>query len=184
MTVTPMLDFALIYIRSAASCVIGAALLLMLAHTADGVEFAGNVLRGVERLHVVVEGVPSKFKRYGLNVEQLRRQTEHRLSAYGIEVLSQDAAFKDMSAGQLHIQLNANENAYAFYFYGISVKLKRKLPLGPDGESFTSETVWSAGRSGVINPSDLKNVYGFVDEILGQFIQEHDRQNVPSHTAL
>lgn len=89
----------------------------------------------------------------------------------------------DKTAGQLRIQLNANEDALAFYFYAVSVQLRRKLPLDPDGASFTSEKVWSAGRSGVINPSDLNDVYGFVDEILGQFMREHDRQNASSHAA-
>ena len=170
--------------RIAVLRLVAMSLLLSLANSAHGVDFTGNVLRGVDRLHVAVEGVAGKFERYGLTVAQLRQQTEHRLAAYGIEVVSQEAALKDKTAGQLRIQLNANEDAHAFYFYGISVQLRRKLPLDDSGASFTSETVWSKGRNGVINPSDMQDVYGYVDEILGQFIQEHDRQNIASHATL
>ena len=170
--------------RNAVLRCVASTLLLLLASNAYGVEFTGNVLRGVDRLHVAVEGIAGKLERYGLTVAQLRQQTEHRLAAYGIEVIGREAALKDKTAGQLRIQLNANEDAYAFYFYGISVELRRKLPLDDSGASFTSETVWSKGRNGVINPSDMKDIYDYVDEILGQFIEEHDRQNVASHATL
>lgn len=159
-------------------------LLLTLASYAHGVEFTGNVLRGVDRLHVEIEGIAGKLERYGLTAAQLRQQTERRLAAYGIEIIDRTTALKDETAGQLRIKLNANEDAHAFFFYGISVQLRRKLPFDDSGSSFTSETVWSKGRNGVINPSDLKDVYGYVNEILGQFIEEHDRQNVASHATL
>jgi hypothetical protein len=162
---------------------LAAGLVLVIAAGVEAGSFSGAALRGVDRVTVAVVGIPAKFERYGLTAGELRKQTEDRLSAHGIEILSEAAALKDKQAGQIQIKLYTNEDSFAFYSYKISVQFQRKLPLDPDGESFVAETVWSDGRNGVINPSDLKNVYGYVGEILEKFTIEHGRQNVPAHAA-
>ncbi len=57
------------------------ALLLAMACTAHGSEFTGNVLRGMDRLHVEIKGVSGKFERFGLNAQRLRKQTEQRMES-------------------------------------------------------------------------------------------------------
>ena len=166
-------------VKILATCIVA-----MLAVGAHAGTFSAKVLLGVDRLYVAVDGIPAKFERNGLTAGELRKRTEDRLSAYGIEIVSEAVAVKDNQAAQLLIKLNANEDASALVFYRVSVQLKRKLPLDATGQSFISETVWSDGRSGVIDPFNLGNVYGYVGEILEKFIAAHGRHNVPSRAAL
>ena len=166
-------------VKILATCIVA-----MLAVGAHAGTFSAKVLRGVDRLYVAVDGISVKCERNGLTARKLRKRTEDRLSAYGIEIVSEAVAVNDKQAAQLHIKLNANEDTSALYFYRVSVQLNRKLPLDATGQSYISETGWSDGRSGVIDPFNLANVYGYVDEILERFIAEHGRHNVPSRAAL
>ena len=155
--------------------------LLGMSGSTGTAEFSSNILRGIHRLHLSIEGIPAKFKRYGLIEDELRRQAETRLSSHGIEVIGLDAARDDHRAGQMRIKLSANEDSFAFYLYGLSVQVKRKIPLDADGISFTSQLIWYKGRNGVVKPSELKAVYAWVDTIMDAFIAErraHNRQSL------
>jgi hypothetical protein len=158
---------------------LGLALALFVAGPA-GAEtepFSAGVLGGVARLHVAVEGVPDDFARYGLTADELARRARLRLDHYGIEVVDRATALADPAASELRIKLNANEDPYAFYFYRIGIELRRKRAITGTAAGFVPEIVWSEGQSGVINPSDLPRMYGFVDALLDKFIATHDRQN-------
>lgn len=146
--------------------------------------FDAGTLRGVQRVQVTVDGIPRDFERYGLTARQVRRNAEDRLNAYGIEVIDAATALSDKSASQITIRLHANHDTYANYSYRVALLLKRKLPLDASGQSFVSKVVWSQGRSGLLNPSDLPRIYGDVDLILDQFITDHGSDNPGAQTAL
>lgn len=136
--------------------------------------FPGAALRGIERVHVDVTGVHPDFERYGLTAAELREKAAAQLAAAGLRVVgpSDDAGEGD---ARVLIRLNANRDQYAFYFYGVSVQIHRPLALG--GGAHTAQAVWSDGRHGVINPSDWRRVYGYVETLVADFLDEHGRQN-------
>lgn len=139
--------------------------------------FSAKLLEGVRRVAVDVKGIHPDFVRYGLEAETLREKVAARLDAAGLPVVDAETALQSPGAGQLVVELVTNKDQYAFYFYAVSVKLNRKLPLTADGGSFAATEVWSKGQHGVLNPSDLKAVYGFVDKLVDQFLDAHGRDN-------
>ncbi|MCB1749415.1 MAG: hypothetical protein H6977_14360 [Gammaproteobacteria bacterium] len=144
-------------------------------HAAD--TFSANALAGVGRVQVEVEGVANDFARYGLTPDELRRRVEARLAAYGLPVVDAAGARSHADAAQLLVKLTTNRDQYSMYFYAISLRLKRKVPLDASGTSFAAQEVWSEGQHGILNPSDLKAIYGYVDTLLDAFITAHGRDN-------
>ena len=63
------------------------------------------------------------------------------------------------------------------------MQVRRKLALGGDGHGFVSQRVWSRGQNGVINPSDLPNLYGYTDTLIAGFIAAVGVDNGAARTA-
>ena len=133
-------------------------------------DFAAGALRGLPRVQVVIDGVAPSFARYGLTVTELHRRVAAQLVAAGIALADANAAQKDIDVAQVRIKLTTVEAVYSLYSYAVAVQVRRKLALGGDGHGFVSQQVWSRGQNGVINPSDLPNVYGYVDAVLAALI--------------
>lgn len=172
-------------IRAWPACVL--ALIIALSHSvtyADSGNFSDSALRGVKRLQVRVEGIPAQFERYGLTASELQTNTEKRLAAYGLQVLDATTALADKTASQFFIKLYANQDTYSNYSCRVAVTVKRKLPLDPQGNAFVSEPVWSNSQNGLLNPSDLTRVYGYVDTIVSQFITDHGLHNSNSQAVV
>jgi hypothetical protein len=142
---------------------------------ADG--FSANTLAGVGRVQVDVEGIPADFSRYGLTAEEMRQRVEARLVAYGLAVVDAAGARSHADAAQLLVKLDTNRDQYSMYFYAVSLRLKRKVPLDTSGTSWAASEVWSEGQHGILNPSDLKRVYGYVDGLVDTFLAAYGRDN-------
>ena len=74
-------------VKILATCIVA-----MMAVGAHAGTFSAKVLRGIDRLYVAVDGISVKFERNGLTAGELRKRTEDRLSAYGIEIVSEAVA--------------------------------------------------------------------------------------------
>ena len=140
-------------------------------------EFAAHALRGMQRVNVAVDGVNADFARYGLSAAELRRHVEERLSAAGLETADDASAQSDARVGQLRVKLTAVESSYGYYSYAVALQARRKIPLSAEG-GFVSQNVWQNGQSGISNPSDLRKIYGVVDELLTGFLSVHGSDNV------
>jgi hypothetical protein len=140
-------------------------------------QFSSHALRGMHRMNVAVEGVPTDFARYGLTANELRKQVEDRLTAAGLQVADDAAAQNDPAVGQLRVKLTAVTSTYGYYSYSVALQARRKIPLSADG-GFVSQKVWSDGRSGVSNPNELRKIYPVVDELLSGFIGAQGSDNV------
>ena len=144
---------------------------------AADVPFENQALRGVAEVTIAIEGIEADFERYGLTASELRERVEARLRDYGLPVIDAATAREKPGAAQLLVRVRTNRDQYMMYFYAVSVRLMRKVPLDTTGTSFTAGEVWSEGQHGILNPSDLKSIYGYVDTLLGQFIGAHARDN-------
>ncbi len=170
-------------LRFSALCLLaGTAMLLAGACFAADPGFSAGALRGVARVEVHVEGVPDDFARYGLQAAELRQRVRDRLTGVGLTVL-EDAAAADDDASRLTVRLHTNQDPYGLYSYSLALRLARKLPLPAGSGAFISDTVWSQGRNGVINPTDLRRMYGYVDELLDAFLAAHGRDNTAVSTT-
>lgn len=154
------------------------ALLFVVGARAGENAFTAHALRGVQRVTIAVEGIPTDGPRYGLTAAELEERAAAQLSAAGLEVIDTATAVREPGASQLRLRLTANLNPYAIYHYALSVRLERKLPLDPSGTSFIAETVWSEGQSGVLNPSDLPRLYAVAAGLTATFLAAHGQQNV------
>jgi|GEM_PF-3334828 hypothetical protein len=172
--------------RVAANFVCAALLMCATNLIADDNSFQAGALRGVTRVTIKVEGIAAKFERYGLTEAKVTQQLNTRLTDYGLDIVDLNTASSDPGSSQLLIKLYANQDSFAFYSYSLSVKLNRKIPLSADGTAFVSQTVWSKGQSGVLNPSDLPRLYDSLDTLVSHLLNEHGRDNAgvqatPSH---
>ncbi len=148
-----------------------------LAQHAFAEPFAADVLRGMQRINVAVEGVNPDFARYGLSAEEMRRRVEDKLSAAGLQVADDAAAQSDATVSQLRVKLTAVESSYGFYSYAVALQAKRKIPLSAEG-GFVAQNVWSNGQSGISNPSDLRKIYPVLDELVAGFLSALGSDNV------
>lgn len=145
--------------------------------------FSALALRGVAAVTVSVEGVRRDYARYGLTADELQARLTSRLAAAGIEVISETAANTDPRASQLRALVTAYEGSYSLISYRVAIELQRKLPLDASGQSFVAQTVWSQGRGGILNPSDLTRIYGYADELLDHFVADYGTQNGSTTTG-
>ncbi|MEX2479261.1 MAG: hypothetical protein WD928_00225 [Gammaproteobacteria bacterium] len=143
-----------------------------------------NALAGIEGVQVAVVGIHPDFARYGLDADEMRRRVEARLADYGLTVEASAADTTDRKIGRLEVRLITNKDQFAFYHYAVSVKLERRIPLDEQNHAYGVQSAWSEGRHGILNPSDLGTIYGYVDELLGQFITAHDKDNAARRAAM
>ncbi len=140
--------------------------------------FGAQALRGVTAITVTVEGVDRNYSRYGLTADELKTRMESQLTAAGLRVINVNDAASDPQASQLLAHVTAYEGSYSLISYRIGIELKRKLPLDASGQNYIAQSVWSDGRSGILNPSDLPRLYGFATELLQHFIAAYGTSNV------
>lgn len=152
-------------------------LMLLVVPATNAQQFADHALRGMHRVNVAVDGVNADFARYGLSAAELRQHVEEKLAAAGLEAADDASAQSDATVGQLRVKLTAVESSYGFYSYAVSLQARRKIPLSADG-GFVSQNVWSNGQSGISNPTELRKIYGVVDELLAGFLSVHGSDNV------
>ena len=152
-------------------------LLALMTSASHAQQFADHALRGMRRINVAVEGVNADFARYGLSADEMRRHVEEKLTAAGLEAADDASAQSDAAVGQLRVKLTAVESSYGFYSYAVALQARRKIPLSAEG-GFVSQQVWTNGQSGISNPSELRKIYGVVDELLAGFISTHGSDNV------
>jgi hypothetical protein len=156
---------------------LSALFLLTPAQAAAADNFSTQALRGVDRILIAVDGISPNFARYGLTATEMEARIATRLGATGIAVVAKTDAEADPAASQLRVALTAHENLYGLFSYRVAVEIQRKVPLDREGSSYVAQTVWSAGHSGLLNPSDLNRIYGSVDQLLDQLINAHGAQN-------
>lgn len=170
-------------------CTVPFLLLILLAttaltsHAADDA-FGASPLAGVASVQVAVSGVPDEFARYGLTASEMHERVTAQLSRYGLPVVDAAQAAREPDAARLDVRFDANRNPYAFYHYGISLRLLRKLPLGEAAAGFVATEVWSAGQHGIIEPADMKPIYGYLDALVERFVAAHGRDNPGNATAM
>ncbi len=134
-------------------------------------------LNGLRAVALQIEGIQRDFTRFGLNADTILATTTKVLSDNGINVVDLDFAKSHPDAALMRIKLNANENQYRFYMYGISIELKQKLSLNNPAGGFISATIWRQGKTGVIMPTDLRQINDRIAELLAQFIDDYRSQN-------
>jgi len=151
---------------------------------ADDDAFGASPLAGVASVQVAVSGVPDDFARYGLTAAEMRGRVVAHLSRYGLPVIDAAQATREPHAARLDVRFDANRNPYAFYHYGISLRLLRKLPLGEAAAGFVATEVWSTGQHGIIEPADMKPIYGYLDTLVERFVAAHGHDNPGKPTAM
>ena len=147
-------------------------------------EFAAGTLRGLHRVQVVIEGIAPDFERYGLSAAELRHRVEAQLTAAGIVVANESTAQSEADVGQVRVKLNTVEAVYSLYSYAVTVQVRRKLALGGDGHGYISQPVWTRGQNGVLNPSDLPQVYGFSEALIAMLVLAHGSDNGAAHATV
>ncbi len=152
------------------------ALPLAAADTRAAVLSDGKALAGITHVQLDVSGIPDEFARFGLTADEMNAKVRLKLTAEGLQ-MAQAGSPPAATSGTLSVSLHANEMQYGFYSYAVSVGFERKVPITPDGNSYIAHEVWRQGQHGVINPSDLKAIYGFAETLVDDFLKQHSKDN-------
>jgi len=152
------------------------ALSLAAADTRAAVLPDGKALAGITHVQLDISGIPDEFARFGLTADEMSAKVRLKLIAAGLH-MAQAGSPPAAASGTLRVSLYANEMQYGFYSYAVSVGFERKVPISPDGNSYIAHEVWRQGQHGVINPSDLKAIYGFAETLVGDFLKQHSKDN-------
>ncbi|MGR8918742.1 MAG: hypothetical protein ACU85V_03915 [Gammaproteobacteria bacterium] len=138
----------------------------------------GGSLRGLERVYLSVEGVERSFERYGLTADALHASVAARLRAGGIDVVENAGA-----ADHIGIVLRTNQEATGLRPYGLSLEVRRGVPLQGAG-TWRPDAVWSRGRNGILNPSDLGRITDYAAALVDEFLAAHGRANASARASL
>lgn len=157
--------------------VLGLLVLLASAGVQAADNFGANALRGVSAIAVSAEGVARDYARYGLTAQELAERVAAQLAAAGLPVIATGATTDNPRASDLRVLVTAYEASYALVSYRIALELQRRLPLDDSGQSYVLQRVWSQGRSGLLNPSDLKRLYDDAAELGRHFIADFGAHN-------
>ncbi len=146
-------------------------------------DYSYLALKGVRAMTVRFQGFYGDFERYGVEETRLRETVERRLRDSGLSVLNAGEAIRDPGAALMHVNMHVNYSTYGYYSYAVSMKIKQKIALAGGPESFVTETVWSRGTGGLVDPLELRRVNGEIAGLVEQFLAEHRAQNSAASTA-
>jgi hypothetical protein len=113
----------------------------------------------------------------------LKTQVEQRLQAAGLKVVSPAEAQSMPGAALLEIGLNTVESTYYYYSYSTTLRVRQKIPLAGRQGAFLPVTAWSDGQTGIVLPSNLNTINGYVLNYVDRFISDYRAQNPAADSA-
>lgn len=139
-------------------------------------DFSFMTLNGLSTVAVLVKGIHRDFERYGLESDVVKSSVEAKLKENRIAVVGLDDAKHLPNASLIEIKLTTNEDRTRLYFYGLSLAVEHKVPIN-DAGGFVSRRIWSRGKTGLVDPSDLGRMNGHIADLLALFLQDYHDQN-------
>lgn len=149
----------------------------------DLTEYTKETLLDLQGVFVIVETVKPDAEADGLNVAELQRQVESKLSRAGIKVLTHDEWRSTPGRPWLYVSVNTIK-FLASYFFSLDVQLKQEVNLSRSGSISTSASTWELGSLGMTVVSDLPTrIQHAVDGYVQRFIEDYAEANNPQHES-
>ncbi len=147
----------------------------------DLTEYTKETLQDLQGVFVIVETLKSDAEEDGLNVAELQREVESKLSRAGIKVLTHDEWRSTPGRPWLYVSVNTIK-FLASYFFSLDVQLKQEVNLSRSGSISTSASTWELGSLGMTLISDLRTrvhhaVNGYVQRFIDDCAEANDPQS-------
>lgn len=150
------------------------------AHAFITDSFSRGSLRGIETITVTVDPPPQyiydDLRVRGITAEKVQEEISERLRAAGFNVVGYTEALEIPEAALLSLRIRLVRSSKGVYSYGLYLSANRKVLIGDD-TSFESVRVWSDFKVGGTSISFLREIEGYVYELVDRFILEHQAQN-------
>ena len=140
-------------------------------------ELTRPTLRGFQGVHVVVEPLSPTIEKDGLSTNQLQKDTESKLQAAGIKVLSKEEFLKTAGKPYLYVNVNISvlRTQITRYIFYIRVEFNQDVSLGRSPMVVPAVT-WSAGGWGI--DFSLENIRDVVKGQVDKFINAYSTANL------
>ena len=136
-----------------------------------------GLLRGLKKLGVVIESLPSQFGQRELHQARLKAQVQERLRQAGIEVTEEEEAISNRLP-YLYVNVNIMKTDIGLYVFGTRISLKQTvlLPRDPFMELYTS--TWETGGVGTVGVNNLSAMLTSIREHVDRFCADHLAENL------
>jgi hypothetical protein len=134
-------------------------------------------LSGLRSVAVRVDGVQRDFTRFGLDANTILDRTTRVLRENDVDVVDLETAKSNADTALMRIRIHTNENLFRFYNYSVSIELKQQLSLNNPAGGFVRVTTWQQGKTGIIMPTDLRQINDLIAGLLTEFIDDYLSQN-------
>jgi hypothetical protein len=148
------------------------------AFASDGIN-EQETLRGINTLHVMVQGLEPALEQYGLTGEKLEKDLVTKLGMAGIKVVSKQESKMVPGAPSLTLMVGAlrafTTKDTEFYFISIIIELRQNVYLDRRPKNrVLGITTWSNTRFGI---NFAHNIRSEVHEAIDQFINDYTTAN-------
>jgi hypothetical protein len=122
------------------------------------------------------DGFDKKYRRYGLDEDQIRVDLEQRLSKAGYVLLAPDQALQAAKTKMLVVRFRANQNtASGVVSYSATLSQHERVALRANSNYASSGVPnWTKGQTGYGLPTDLGRVRRIFSELVGDYLREVD----------
>ncbi len=136
-----------------------------------------GLLRGLDKLGVVIETLPSQLRQRELHETRLKAQVQERLHQAGIEVIAEEEAISNRLP-YLYVNVNIMKTDIGLYVFGTRVSLKQTVLLSrePFIELYTS--TWETGGVGTVGVNNLSAILRSIREHVDRFCLDHLAENL------
>jgi hypothetical protein len=134
-------------------------------------------LRGFQGVHVVVEQLSPPIEKDGLTKSQLQKDTELKLQAAGIKVLSKEEFIKTVGKPYLYMNINISilRTQITRYIFYIRVEFNQDVSLVKSPMVVPAVT-WSTGGWGI--DFSLENIRDLIKDQVDKFVNAYFAANL------
>ena len=130
-----------------------------------------QTLAHLEVFDVIVEDLDEDTERHGLTKNAIETDVELALRRSGIKVYSNEEWLDSPSMGYLYVQVNAFGNSNGLYVFHVHMSVNQMVYL-TTGDYTYAQTYSPPGRFGTTGAANLRDVRGFVKDLVNKFIND------------
>lgn len=144
-------------------------------------EFSRATLAGLSGVQVVVENLNPDVRNDGLDVSDVRTDTELKLREASIPVLTREQSSATPGRPYLYMVVSIMKRSDGLCAYNVDVQLVQMVVLTRDRSTTTMAITWAAtGSIGTIGENHLRDLRGTIGDFVNQFINAYLAAN-PKH---
>ena len=156
--------------------IVASALTVKAAYGIDN-EYSRQSLKGIGRLHVLIEDLTPSTRKAGFRKDHILKDTERKLRLAGIQSLTQNQNLMVKGQPYLYIALSAQQNASAnnLIVYYMKVELVQNVLLERDPDILADASTWSIDKIGATHR--IRQVRDELNDYIDTFLEAYGSVN-------